>query len=392
MDFRYPRPRPNLGKFWSGLLMAAVFTVFAFTISACDGGSGSNGSSGSGFQEGKGFPGDTRYADSVIRPYYVNNGLVDPTVPPGTVLPATVSNQALLTANVPNQGGVGTCASVAFAQLVYGTDVEEGATNPLLDNVQYSYLFARFLQSNEQGGEKGWPKDDGSFAYTNFRALTTESYRQTYSNGFLPIDGEEDKVMHATGVFFPFANGKSPNRIDRINAPETEGPPNLDSFWNKINLWESLSTGPTTLTMTIRRAAFSPSSLDVKAIVADDKLVWFAIDTVDSKHQWNDKTSFSGSGVLELPYTKPEKPEQGGGHAMVIVGYDDAGYGKYKDGAGAFVGAFKVRNSWGRDFGDGGYWYLPYSIVDGVAGNSEHDTYPLFYDENFVYISAMAHD
>ena len=309
MDFRYPRPRPNLGKFWSGLLMAAVFTVFAFTISACD---GSSGSSGSGFQEGKGFPGDTRYADSAVRKYYVDNGLVDPTVPPGTVLPPDVSNEDLLTANVPDQGSVGTCASVAFAQLVYGTDVEALATNPLLDNVQYSYLFARFLQSNEQGGEKGWPKDDGSFAYTNFRALTTESYRQTYSNGFLPIDGEEDKVMHATGVFFPFANGKSPNRIDRINAPETEGPPNLDSFWNKINLWESLSTGPTTLTMTIRRAAFSPSSLDVKAIVADDKLVWFAIDTVDSKHQWDQKTSFRGSGVLELPYTKPEKPEQGG--------------------------------------------------------------------------------
>ena len=385
MDFRYPRPRPNLGKFWSGLLMATVFTVFAFTISACD---GSSGSSGSGFQEGKGFPGDTRYADSAVRKYYVDNGLVDPTVPPGTVLPATVSNQALLTANVPNQGGVGTCASVAFAQLVYGTDVEEGATNPLLDNVQYSYLFARFLQSNEKGGEKGWPKDDGSFAYTNFRALTTESYRQTYSNGFLPIDGEKDKVMHATGVFFPFEN--SPNLSD---------PMNLDSFWNKINLWESLSTGPTTLTMTIRRAAFSPSSLDVKAIVEAGQLVWLAIDTVDSKHQWNQNSSFrgngksgSGSGVLELPYTKPEKPEQGGGHAMVIVGYDDAGYGKYKDGAGAFAGAFKVRNSWSDTFGDGGYWYLPYSIVDGVAGHSEHDTYPLFYDENFVYISAMAHD
>ena len=60
------------------------------------------------------------------------------------------------------------------------------------------------------------------------------------------------------------------------------------------------------------RLAFSPSSLDVKAIVAAGQLVWFAIDTVDSKHQWNQKTSFRGSGVLELPYTKPEKPEQGG--------------------------------------------------------------------------------
>ncbi len=147
MDSRCSRPAPGLGGFRSGLSANQVLILLAFTISACGGGGG-----GSGFQEGKGFPGDTDYADSVIRPYYVNNGLMDPTVPPGTVLPATYSNQSLLTANVPNQGEPGTCATVSFAQLVYGADVAQKAANPLLESVQFSYLFARFLEKNGPPG------------------------------------------------------------------------------------------------------------------------------------------------------------------------------------------------------------------------------------------------
>lgn len=110
-----------------------------------------------------------------------------------------------------------------------------------------------------------------------------------------------------------------------------------------------------------------------------------AFDTVDSKHQWAAGSHLSMTGVLELPYTQSEEP--GGGHCMVVVGYDDAGYGKY-DGAGAF----KVRNSWGQDWGDHGSWYLPYSTVDGVAGAPEGSTFPLYYDDQFVYISAMTHN
>lgn len=72
---------------------------------------------------------------------------------------------------------------------------------------------------------------------------------------------------------------------------------------------------------------------------------------------------------------------------MLIVGYDDARYGKYGG-----TGAFKVRNSWGKKWGAAGYWYLPYSVVDDVAGRPEGQTYPLAYDDNFVYISQIAHD
>jgi len=42
-----------------------------------------------------------------------------------------------------------------------------------------------------------------------------------------------------------------------------------------------------------------------------------------------------------------------GGHAVTIVGYDDNRYG----------GAFKVINSWGRSWGDDGYFWLPYSFA-----------------------------
>ena len=43
----------------------------------------------------------------------------------------------------------------------------------------------------------------------------------------------------------------------------------------------------------------------------------------------------------------------GCGHAVTIVGYDDEKYG----------GAFKIINSWGRSWGDDGYFWLPYQFA-----------------------------
>jgi len=47
-----------------------------------------------------------------------------------------------------------------------------------------------------------------------------------------------------------------------------------------------------------------------------------------------------------------------GGHAVVAVGYDD------DRKIGSKKGALKIRNSWGRDWGEKGYGWLPYAYIE----------------------------
>jgi C1A family cysteine protease len=46
-----------------------------------------------------------------------------------------------------------------------------------------------------------------------------------------------------------------------------------------------------------------------------------------------------------------------GGHAVVAIGYDDSRR------IGSHQGALRIRNSWGTDWGDAGYGWLPYEYV-----------------------------
>lgn len=73
----------------------------------------------------------------------------------------------------------------------------------------------------------------------------------------------------------------------------------------------------------------------------------------------------------EFPMPDPgQRPY--GGHAVVAVGYDDTRV------IGDSVGALKIRNSWGTDWGQDGYGWLPYDYV--VRGLSA-DFWVLIYQE-----------
>lgn len=57
------------------------------------------------------------------------------------------------------------------------------------------------------------------------------------------------------------------------------------------------------------------------------------------------------SGVIEMPGAADRDDARHGRHALMLVGYDD--------GQQRFV----VRNSWGNDWGDGGYCTMPYAYL-----------------------------
>jgi C1A family cysteine protease len=54
-----------------------------------------------------------------------------------------------------------------------------------------------------------------------------------------------------------------------------------------------------------------------------------------------------------------------GGHAIVAVGFDDKKKIKnHRQGGKQTTGAFLIRNSWGKEWGDEGYGWLPYAYVE----------------------------
>jgi C1A family cysteine protease len=86
-----------------------------------------------------------------------------------------------------------------------------------------------------------------------------------------------------------------------------------------------------------------------------------------------------GNEKGEFAFPGPSDTVQGG-HAVMAVGYDDnRKIGKNK-------GAIKIRNSWGIDWGEGGYGWLPYEYIE--AGLAD-DFWSLFKNE---YVSTKQFD
>jgi uncharacterized tellurite resistance protein B-like protein len=88
-----------------------------------------------------------------------------------------------------------------------------------------------------------------------------------------------------------------------------------------------------------------PTSLDAwKHALADGNPILFGLELFASFNKQ------AAKGLVPMP-TPKESLLPGEGHAMLCVGYSDAD------------GVFIVRNSWGSEWGDGGYCYVPYRYM-----------------------------
>ena len=64
----------------------------------------------------------------------------------------------------------------------------------------------------------------------------------------------------------------------------------------------------------------------------------------------------------KIPYPCPGEKSLGG-HAIVVVGYDDKMKIENASCGKKTTGALLIRNSWGTGWGDEGYGWLPYEYV-----------------------------
>jgi len=74
-------------------------------------------------------------------------------------------------------------------------------------------------------------------------------------------------------------------------------------------------------------------------------------------------TWYQPGGTGLMPYPNVGREQLLGGHAVCLVGYNDNlnGHGGY----------FICRNSWGTGWGQAGYFYMPYQVIQNTAMSSD---------------------
>jgi len=76
-------------------------------------------------------------------------------------------------------------------------------------------------------------------------------------------------------------------------------------------------------------------------------------------------TWWTSRGTGLMPYPNVNREQLLGGHAVCIVGYNDNLTGP------AGKGYFIVRNSWGTGWGQQGYFYMPYQVIQNTSMSSD---------------------
>lgn len=203
------------------------------------------------------------------------------------------------------------------------TEVErQGDTNSCVANATagaYEYLLKRHRPEDA---------DDVSrlFLYYNARAL--ESNEEDIADADVEDEGTYiQKCIQSLERFGVCSESTWPFDEDNVNEP-----PDQEAYEEASDFL-------------VEDVALVPNQLNAwKSALAEGNPIIFGISLYNSfdRHR---------NGKVPMPTSSEQGRGEHGGHAMLCVGYSD------KDQV------FIVRNSWGPDWGDRGYCYLPYRYV-----------------------------
>jgi hypothetical protein len=242
------------------------------------------------------------------------------------------------------------------AQLDELTELNDDALG-FVSNLPASYSFEEYVPTvlNQVGAScVGFASQYYALSTMYNIRLGIKDRNQKYSHAFDPYfiysivksrDGEDCE----NGSYF----NEAFEILEKIGSKKMLFPPYLtcDSPWDKEKLSNTI---PYTVPYAIEDwGAYKVDGEFLKkaktAIYYDHPLI-FGVGLTDSFNALSsdDSSSISSSSGLWEPKSYEDRL---GGHALTIVGYDD-----YK-----FGGSFRVVNSWGREWGDNGYFWIKYS-------------------------------
>ena len=185
-------------------------------------------------------------------------------------------------------------------------------------------------------------------------ALNRTNREQNSNNAFSPIyvyKNISNDPSGQSGTYIPDALGlmKTQGIVKRLPVEKTTDFRNIP-----LSLFNAARRFPISDYVRLYSNRFGiPGSIDdrvppVKKSLSEGKPVIIGMNT---------PASFNNARDIWRPTENPNGNY--GGHAMCVVGYDDNKYG----------GAFEIQNSWGTEWGNGGYIWISYA--DFAAFNGE---------------------
>lgn len=227
-------------------------------------------------------------------------------VPLQTELPAKEMLESFLVHNVPNQGSLGTCVGQAAKR---GKEQQEFLNYP-----------------------KTPPEMSAAFAYTEAKKIDGLPGAGTNLKSMM-------QVLQTKGIcqekFFPYSS------LTTDVAPFPL--PSAEAYRDALNY--RISTYAKVLTVSEIKQA-----LHLRSYVLAGVIVFKSFTVPES------------GGFIPLPGQTVERDEYMGGHGIPIVGYDDNLTHTYADGT-TFTGFLRAGNSWGKEWGDRGFCWIPYEAV-----------------------------